>query len=529
MSKSPDAFRTISEVADWLGVQAHVLRFWESKFTQIKPVKRAGGRRYYRPADMLLLGGIRKLLHQDGMSIKEVQAILRDLGISHVSQMSHDLEADGPPGDASASETSTNTAGFGTEAAPIAEVATTPQENFLQVESTESASPPSADEPMAGEQSLPATDPLSAQTPAPRSEAIETDVPAVSPADAAPQPAPIQPPVQASVPSALEQQQGEQQGEAQTAPPTSDSQTSQTLADGFAGDQPAATAPSASPVSATPTPNPDQAPAPAADQATDTPEQMYMELDAPQPGAPVPASDAPASPVTNVDAPVADAPDTVAPAAADLPATEPTPEVATTPLDQSQVDQSQSHPAFDTGAQDQEPQGESTAHEDPQGETAVNIPQDTGAQQADPAVSLAGTSLPETPAEPAMQSEPDLILAQDNTGLATEPEAAVAEPDATSSAQDMPLGAETPHQMEKESDSPPEGGTPSSSPTDANLGPVSTAATAPRVIDIADEDPAAQNALSPGILALLSKTKTLPTHLHADIANCAAQLRALTA
>lgn len=99
MSKSADAFRTISEVADWLGVQAHVLRFWESKFTQIKPVKRAGGRRYYRPADMLLLGGIRKLLHKDGLSIKEVQAILRDLGIAHVSQLSHDLESDGPPSD----------------------------------------------------------------------------------------------------------------------------------------------------------------------------------------------------------------------------------------------------------------------------------------------------------------------------------------------------------------------------------------------------------------------------------------------
>ena len=59
MKKAPDAFRTISEVADWLDVQAHVLRFWESKFTQVKPVKRAGGRRYYRPADMLLIGGIK--------------------------------------------------------------------------------------------------------------------------------------------------------------------------------------------------------------------------------------------------------------------------------------------------------------------------------------------------------------------------------------------------------------------------------------------------------------------------------------
>ncbi|WP_259937946.1 MerR family transcriptional regulator [Leisingera aquaemixtae] len=92
MSKSPDAFRTISEVADWLGVQAHVLRFWESKFTQVKPVKRAGGRRYYRPADMRLLGGIKKLLHDDGMSIKDVQVLLREHGPAHVAEFSHPVD-----------------------------------------------------------------------------------------------------------------------------------------------------------------------------------------------------------------------------------------------------------------------------------------------------------------------------------------------------------------------------------------------------------------------------------------------------
>ncbi|MCX7566100.1 MerR family transcriptional regulator [Sulfitobacter sp. F26169L] len=92
MSKSPDAFRTISEVADWLGIQAHVLRFWESKFTQVKPIKRAGGRRYYRPADMLLLGGIKKLLHDDGLTIKGVQKLLREEGMSHVAAMSTPLE-----------------------------------------------------------------------------------------------------------------------------------------------------------------------------------------------------------------------------------------------------------------------------------------------------------------------------------------------------------------------------------------------------------------------------------------------------
>ena len=73
MTKSADAFRTISEVADWLDTPTHVLRFWESKFSQIKPVKRAGGRRYYRPQDMLLIGGIKKLLHHDGLTIKGAQ------------------------------------------------------------------------------------------------------------------------------------------------------------------------------------------------------------------------------------------------------------------------------------------------------------------------------------------------------------------------------------------------------------------------------------------------------------------------
>ncbi|WP_371169794.1 MerR family transcriptional regulator [Aliiroseovarius sp. 2305UL8-7] len=92
--KSPDAFRTISEVADWLGVPTHVLRFWESRFSQVKPVKRAGGRRYYRPTDMELLGGIRKLLHDDGMTIRGVQKLLREEGVKHVAAMSPPLDSD---------------------------------------------------------------------------------------------------------------------------------------------------------------------------------------------------------------------------------------------------------------------------------------------------------------------------------------------------------------------------------------------------------------------------------------------------
>lgn len=87
MAKSADAFRTISEVAEILSVPAHVLRFWESRFTQVKPVKRAGGRRYYRPDDIRLLSGIRLLLHDDGMTIKGVQKILREQGVQHVANM----------------------------------------------------------------------------------------------------------------------------------------------------------------------------------------------------------------------------------------------------------------------------------------------------------------------------------------------------------------------------------------------------------------------------------------------------------
>lgn len=84
MNKSPDAFRTISEVAETLDVPPHVLRFWETRFTQVKPVKRGGGRRYYRPEDVRLLRGIRGLLYDDGMTIKGVQKILRERGIRHV-------------------------------------------------------------------------------------------------------------------------------------------------------------------------------------------------------------------------------------------------------------------------------------------------------------------------------------------------------------------------------------------------------------------------------------------------------------
>ncbi|MDQ2083681.1 MerR family transcriptional regulator [Xanthobacteraceae bacterium Astr-EGSB] len=80
MEKSPDAFRTISEVAEELDVPQHVLRFWESRFPHIKPMKRGGGRRYYRPDDVDLLRGIRHLLYGEGYTIRGVQRILREQG-----------------------------------------------------------------------------------------------------------------------------------------------------------------------------------------------------------------------------------------------------------------------------------------------------------------------------------------------------------------------------------------------------------------------------------------------------------------
>ena len=90
-TKSPEAFRTISEVADELEVPQHVLRFWETRFAQIRPLKRAGGRRYYRPEDIELLRGIRTLLYGDGYTIKGVQRILREQGVRYVAQVSRQM------------------------------------------------------------------------------------------------------------------------------------------------------------------------------------------------------------------------------------------------------------------------------------------------------------------------------------------------------------------------------------------------------------------------------------------------------
>lgn len=88
-AKSPNAFRTISEVADSIGIPQHVLRFWESKFSQIKPMKRGGGRRYYRPEDVEIIDAIRGLLHDDGYTIKGAQKLLREHGVKAVIQQTY--------------------------------------------------------------------------------------------------------------------------------------------------------------------------------------------------------------------------------------------------------------------------------------------------------------------------------------------------------------------------------------------------------------------------------------------------------
>lgn len=102
MSKSPDAFRTISEAAEELGVPQHVLRFWETRFAFVRPMKRAGGRRLYRPQDLALLRGIKALLHDEGVTIRGVQKLHKEQGLRRIvaaadPSAAQDFEADAAP------------------------------------------------------------------------------------------------------------------------------------------------------------------------------------------------------------------------------------------------------------------------------------------------------------------------------------------------------------------------------------------------------------------------------------------------
>jgi DNA-binding transcriptional MerR regulator len=115
VDKAPDAFRTISEVADDLKVPQHVLRFWETRFPQIKPMKRGGGRRYYRPDDVDLLRGIRHLLYGEGYTIRGVQRLLKDNGQRFVQGVGRSDEAERSVGTPVAEEETEGGAGDGIE------------------------------------------------------------------------------------------------------------------------------------------------------------------------------------------------------------------------------------------------------------------------------------------------------------------------------------------------------------------------------------------------------------------------------
>jgi DNA-binding transcriptional MerR regulator len=98
LAKGPNAFRTISEAADELGVPQHVLRFWETKFSFIRPMKRAGGRRFYRPQDIVVLRGVHVLLHNEGYTIKGVQKLHKEQGVKRLAAAGTDTaEMDAAP------------------------------------------------------------------------------------------------------------------------------------------------------------------------------------------------------------------------------------------------------------------------------------------------------------------------------------------------------------------------------------------------------------------------------------------------
>lgn len=140
MAKAQDAFRTISEVSDALDTPTHVLRFWESKFSQIKPVKRAGGRRYYRPDDMALLAGIKDLLHEQGMTIKGAQKLLREKGVKSVVALGHARLSDDP-----ASANAAEIIDITTKLTPEPEEAPAPTLEIVETEAAEDAAAPAAD------------------------------------------------------------------------------------------------------------------------------------------------------------------------------------------------------------------------------------------------------------------------------------------------------------------------------------------------------------------------------------------------
>jgi DNA-binding transcriptional MerR regulator len=127
MEKSPDAFRTISEAATSMELPQHVLRFWETRFPQIKPLKRGGGRRYYRPDDIELLRAIKRLLYDEGYTIKGVQKMLREQGPQGLSRPPAPEAPPSPPRPSPAARRVEPVMAEPAPSQPLAAVATTAQ------------------------------------------------------------------------------------------------------------------------------------------------------------------------------------------------------------------------------------------------------------------------------------------------------------------------------------------------------------------------------------------------------------------
>jgi DNA-binding transcriptional MerR regulator len=171
VEKSPDAFRTISEVAVDLDVPQHVLRFWESRFREIKPMKRGGGRRYYRPDDVSLLRGIRHLLYGEGYTIRGVQRIIREQGVKFVQAAGHPVrthtdvdelieEIDAPDSAAAASEAERSRGLFALLPALLGDRNAPPEPEFASEDLRPEPAPPSQRlvPPVPGQSGIPRDD-----------------------------------------------------------------------------------------------------------------------------------------------------------------------------------------------------------------------------------------------------------------------------------------------------------------------------------------------------------------------------------
>ncbi len=479
MSKSADAFRTISEVADWLGVQAHVLRFWESKFSQIKPVKRAGGRRYYRPADMLLLGGIQKLLHEDGLSIKEVQTILRDLGVGHVSQLSHDLDADAPPAHSNSTRAASKKSGGAERKPAYASPDETTSENSAPLNESLPLDPAAAT--LLSTPATTKTDPSqeAAAQEAP-SEPVawqeSTAMPGAG-AGAGASAAETQPPAstEETTPSVSAASAEVPHEDSPVAEPTDQAEVTS------AGSEPDLIAASHAAEHPAAEPAPD---GPVADEpVSPAPAQMHMELDAPV-GSPAAASED----TGNVHAAAASSPSQDETSEGGMPEIMPDMEMS----DADVVPAAEAAQLFDE---------ENAQPEIASADLTVSPQEELEIQQLaasdDP---LAGTEPDQSPvAEDPSALSPFPAEPSPETGS----ELAVEAPDLAA----LPDAAAPPESPEPE---PPE--------------PES-----PEIAEINAAKTPAQPDWSQSILSLLDQTTVLPTHIQADVANCAAELRALLA